>query len=214
MKLGNGRHKSMAQPVTPGDGGGAGGGTSTPDSSYTSSDGYTSYSYDSSNYAEVYDPSGNLDSQMYGYDSSGYSYDFVNSGGDDLSFDMPGLPDDISGNTYTFSVEGGNITVEFSSSGDSGKATYQSSDSGKAGSATVGPASTSDINFDGSGQSYHCQLSRLWESTVVASAIMASGLGFVYGPGAAGKAGGGVSAGVIALEQLRVSKEILASQGC
>jgi hypothetical protein len=128
--------------------------------------------------------------------------------------DMPGFPGDISGNTYTFSVDGGSITVEFSSSSDSGKATYQSSDDGKATSVTVGPASTADINFDGSGQSYACQRARLWQSTVVAAAIMVGGLAIRYGPGAAGKTGGGIGAGVLALEQIRVSREILASLGC
>ena len=121
LHLGKMRHKKAVQLVDGGGGtGGAGGGVdpSTPDSSYTSSDGYTSYSYDSSNYAEVYDPSGALESQMYGYDSNGYSYDFVNSSGDDFTFAMPDFPGDISGNTYTFSVDSGTITVEFSAAAD------------------------------------------------------------------------------------------------
>jgi|ERR1035437_1544454 hypothetical protein len=219
LRLDKARHKKTVQPGDGGDGGGTGGGgggadTSTADFSYSSSDGFTSYSYDSSNYGEVYDSSGDLGCQMYGYDSSGYSYDIVDSSGTSFSMDMPDFPGDISGNTYTFSVDGGSITVEFSSSSEDGKATYQSSEDGKATSVTTGQTSTADINFDGSGQSYHCQLARLWQATVVAAIIVSGGVAIRYAPGAAGKTGGGIGAGTMALEQFRVSRAYLAAIGC
>jgi hypothetical protein len=219
LHLSKSRHKKTVQPGD-GGGGGTGGGTggggdpSTADSSFTSNDGYTSYSYDSSDYAEVYDPNGDLSCQMYGDDSSGYSYDIVDPSGTSFSMDMPDFPDDSGDNSYTYTVDGGTITIEISSSSDSGKATYQSSDDGKVTSVTVGSSSTSDSNFDGSGESYYCQLNRLWQATVVAAAIMTGGLAIRSGPSAAGKAGGGVTAGVLAVEQLRVSREYLSSHGC
>ena len=222
LRLEKRRQKRFVEPVNPGggDGGGSGdiGGDPSSDSSYASGDGFTSYSYDSSNYAEAYDTSGDLSCQMYGYDSNGYSYDILDSSGTSFSMDMPNYPGDISGNTYGFAVDGGSITVEFSSTSDSGKATYQSSDTGKATSTTTGQTSTTttvgDINFDGSGQSYACQRARLWQSTVVAAIIVAGGVGIRFAPGAAGKTGGGIGVATAALEQIRVSKEILASLGC
>jgi hypothetical protein len=207
-----------------GDGGGGTGGSggtdpydpSNADYSF-SSDGFSSYSFDSSNYAETYDGDGDLVNQLYGTDTG---YEVVDGSGTDFSMDMPAFPDDdIMDQSYAFTVDGGSITVEFSSSTDSGKASFTSGSDGKVyNSPPTSVTSTStkigDINFDGTGQSYRCQRARLWQSTVIAAIIVGGGVFVRYAPNAAAGTGGGIASGATALEQIRVSKEYLASIGC
>jgi hypothetical protein len=220
-----GRHNS-ALPVTGsggGDGGGGGGGGTIGGAtdSYTSSSGYESDTYSSSNYVETYDPSGNLACQVYGAsDSSGsFSLDIADASGSDFSMDMPGYPGDPLGETFSFAVEGGTITAAFQGSiTNEASATYED-DQGNTYTAppvsvTSGTTTVGDLNFDGSGESYSCQLLRLWESTVIAGIIVADGYSVRYAPNAGAGTAGGIGATTAAIEAINLARENLAAHGC
>jgi hypothetical protein len=78
------------------------------------------------------------------------------------------------------------------------------------------PPPVGTIDFDGSGESYGCQRSRLWYSTVVSSAIVFTGWGaflaFSKGTKACTAVFGGLS--VNAINQILTAKRALQTMGC
>jgi len=204
-----------------GDGGGTGGGTGTSGSADTtySDAGWTSETWSDSNYCETYDSNGDLTSQIYGSDANGFSVDIAYADGSQLTTDVPDYPGDPLGSTYTYDLSDGSITLEFAAEiTNSATATYED-ESGNTYTAppvsvTFDTTSVGDFNFDGSGQSYQCQLLRLWESTVIAGIIVAGGYGTRYAPNVGAGTAAGIGTTTAALEAIRAAKETLAAHGC
>jgi hypothetical protein len=155
---------------------------------------------------------------VFGSDSGAYSFDVVDPSGSQFSMDMPAYPGNFLDQTYSYAVDGGTIALAFGSITNTATATYQDEQGNEYTappvSVTVDITTVGDFNFDGSGQSYNCQLARLWQSTVVAAVLVAGGVAIRYAPNTAARTGGGIGVTVAAAEQIRASREYLNALGC